>query len=68
MVQVISKLLMDFFMGTLGLPFEAALTFTIVVWFLAIAMLVCGGAKLLRTRLCRPVRRGINNIMKEEDD
>jgi hypothetical protein len=67
MIKDISRMLMEFFLGSLNLPFEAALLLTIMTFFLVFAIFVCAGARIMRTRLCRPLRRLIGKAYKEDD-
>lgn len=66
MLQSISKWLIDFFMS-LGLPFEGALLLTIMAFFLVFAAFVCAGARIAKSRLCRPLRRHVDKITREDD-
>lgn len=66
MIQRTSQWFMELFMN-LGLPFEGALLLTCIVFFLGFAAFVCAGARIMKSRLCRPIRRKVNNAMKEDD-
>ena len=67
MIEGTTKWLMEFFMGSLNLPFEAALLLTIMTFFLAFAIFVCAGARIARSRLCRPLRRYVDKVTREDD-
>lgn len=57
---------MQWFMS-LGLESEAALAATIFTFFVGILILVIIADKLMRTRLCRPIRRLIGKAYEEDD-
>jgi hypothetical protein len=67
MIERITEWLMEFFMGSLSLPFEAALLLTIMTFFLGFAASVCAGTRILKSRLCRPLRRYIDKVIREDD-
>lgn len=66
MIQKTSQWFMEFFMN-LGLPFEGALLLTCIIFFLGFAAFVCAGTRIMKSRLCRPLRRYINKAYKEDD-
>jgi hypothetical protein len=66
MLEKTTEWLIEFFMG-LSLPFEAALLLTIATFFIIFAVLVCAGEKIIKTHLCRPLRRYIDESYKEDD-
>lgn len=66
MLQSISKWLMQWFMS-LGLESEAALAATIFMFFVGTLILVIIADKLMKTRLCRPLRRRIEKAYTEDD-
>ena len=66
MIQKTSQWFIEFFMN-LGLPFEGALLLTCMIFFLGFAASVCAGTRILKSRLCRPLRRYIDKVTREDD-
>jgi hypothetical protein len=66
MLKEVTKWLMQWFMSH-GLTSEAALVTTIFVIIIGIVVLVIIADKVIRSRMCRPLRRYINEIYKEDD-
>lgn len=65
MIQKTSQWFIEFFIN-LGLPFEGALLLTCMIFFLGFAAFVCVGTRVVKSRLCRPLRRYVDETYKED--